>query len=61
MHMKFVIIVCVNFIQHTPDMSFLANNFAYFLDVQVRKSRFNPVIGGMWYMKLTTSNFLTIF
>ena len=36
------------FIQHTPDKSFLFNNFADFLDVQVKKSRFRQVVGGVW-------------
>ena len=35
------IIGCTGFIKHTPDRSFLANNFADFIDMRVKKSFLN--------------------
>ena len=43
----FVINARADFIQHMPDKSFLVNNFADFLNVRVKKSRFCPVVGGV--------------
>ena len=35
------------FLHHTPDKSYLVNNFADFPDVGLKKSRFRPVVCGV--------------